>query len=154
MTSNHITIDRQQRINRALEQISHISFEGVRLKLGDAAEGKGWDKNQLHDVEKEYRRFLALLFAYPERTIVPDKKVDQFWHQHILDTRAYANDTTAVFGQFLHHFPYLGMRGPADEERLKESFQETRRLYQLHFGESGLQGSYSVCSDSCSRCTT
>lgn len=146
-------VDRQELIDRALEQISKVNLAGVRMKLGDPKEGKGWSNTLLDCVEQEYRRFLALVFAYPDYTIVPDKMIDQFWHQHILDTRAYANDTATVFGRFLHHFPYLGTRGPADELRLKQCFWETKKLYELHFGKSGSRDTYSSCSDSCSRCS-
>jgi len=136
MSGNENEVARQERIDQALHRLSAISFAGVRMKLADPKEGKNWDEVMLDWAEREYRRFLALNFAYPERTIVPDKAVDEFWHQHILDTRAYANDTIAVFGHFLHHFPYFGMRGPADEENLVSCYADTRNLYEVHFGHS------------------
>lgn len=147
---------RQERIDLALELLSPISLAGVRMKLADAKEGKGWDEPMLDWAEQEYRRFLALNYAYPDRTIVPDKAVDEFWHQHILDTRAYLADSMTVFGYFLHHFPYLGMRGPEDEEKLASCYAETRELYEFHFGRGNTNESsaFSYCGGGhCSSCS-
>ena len=43
---------------------------------------------------------------------------------HILDTRAYSRDCEFLFGRFLHHFPYFGMRGDADRAALDRTFRE------------------------------
>jgi hypothetical protein len=83
----------------------------IRMKLADAHEGQGWDVDQLDLGEQEYRRFLALHLMYPEMAVVPCGMVDEVWHTHILDTFAYAPDCEKVFGFFLHHVPYFGMRG-------------------------------------------
>ena len=147
-------IDRREQVEVALNRLSSVDFGGVRMKLGDPNEGQGWDETMLNWVEQEYRRFLALTYAYPDLTIVPDTTVDKFWHQHILDTRAYANDTEAVFGHFLHHFPYLGTRGPDDKERLVQCYSETQALYEMHFKtekESNSEAS-SCASGRCSSC--
>jgi hypothetical protein len=147
--------DRRKQVEVALNRLSSINFAGIRMKLGDSKEGKGWDETMLNSVEQEYRRFLALTYAYPDLIIVPDNTVDEFWHQHILDTRAYAKDTEAVFGYFLHHFPYLGTRGPADEEKLVQCYSETKTLYKMHFKinnkHSNAEGSR-CGGGSCSRC--
>ena len=66
-------------------------------------------------MELEYRRFLTLMKKYPHEQTSPLVDVDMFWHYHILDTMKYAADCEAVFGYFLHHFPYVGMRGEEDE---------------------------------------
>jgi hypothetical protein len=88
-------------------------------------------------MEIEYRRFLALHLAYPGADIVPCKLVDQIWHQHILDTRAYTRDCDAVFGEFLHHFPYFGMNGPEDAQALHDAYAWTLARYREAFGEPG-----------------
>ena len=85
-------------------------------------------------VAVEYRRFLALTRRYPNDAIVPSKIVDTLWHGHILDTQAYAADSERLFGFFLHHFPYFGMRGPADAQALGDAYDNTLGLYEKHFG--------------------
>lgn len=103
-------------------------------KLMDSDEGQGWTREYCGQVAIEYRRFLALTRRYPDKAIVPSKIVDAFWHGHILDTQAYAPDCDRLFGFFLHHFPYFGMRGLEDAQALGSAYDETLELYEVHFG--------------------
>lgn len=116
--------------------IEALNFDMVKLKLQDPEEGKGWDIETCEEAEHEYRYFLALKVAYPEEEIVPNQLVDAFWHQHILDTWAYHQDCQAVFGGYLHHYPYFGMNGPEDAQNLADAFERTKLLYARHFGEA------------------
>jgi hypothetical protein len=106
----------------------------VRLKLQDAKEGKGWTIAKCDLAEREYRRFLTLNLLYPDEAIVPCGLVDEIWHAHILDTQAYADDCARVFGYFVHHYPYFGMRGEEDAEALWSAYDQTLTLYEHHFG--------------------
>lgn len=106
----------------------------IKVKLMDPEEGEGWSLERCNEVEVRYKRFLYLSVKYPQ-AIIPSKEVDAMWHQHILDTRKYAEDCKATFGFFLHHFPYFGMRGPEDAQDLENAFEETCRLYNAEFGE-------------------
>jgi hypothetical protein len=73
---------------------------------------------------------------YPNESIAPLVDVDTFWHYHILDTMKYARDCEQVFGYFLHHYPYVGMRGGQDEQFRLDSGERMRTLYEATFGES------------------
>lgn len=117
-----------------LTSVTNLDFSMIRMKLMDADEGLGWSEAHCRRVEAEYQRYLALTLHYPSRAIVPSKEVDKFWHYHILDTQAYASDCEMVFGHFLHHFPYFGMRGPEDAAALSAAYDNTLELYKLHFG--------------------
>lgn len=120
----------------ALELLEgQLDLTNVRLKLSDPEEGKGYEDHYLDLMELEYRRFLALQRAYPEADIVPCKLVDEMWHQHILDTRAYHGDCETIFGEYLHHFPYFGMRGEADAQALHDAYADTIERYREAFGE-------------------
>jgi hypothetical protein len=112
-----------------------IDLTDIRRKLADPEEGKGYGPDRLDAMEREYRRFLALHLAFPGEDIVPCQPVDEMWHQHILDTRAYARDCEALFGEFLHHFPYFGMSGPDDAQALHDAYAETIVRYRQAFGE-------------------
>jgi hypothetical protein len=118
-----------------VEAIFALDLEPLKPKLMDREEGYGWSKEQVNFYEQEYKRFLAMLVRFPNETIVPTKEVDKFWHSHILDTMKYAEDCNKVFGYFLHHYPYLGMRGEEDAEHRIKSFAATQRLYQQEFGQ-------------------
>ena len=117
-----------------LSSIATIDFSMVKLKLMDTEEGEGWSEDHCDRVEREYRRYLALSRQYPDRAIVPSKVVDTFWHFHILDTQAYADDCNKAFGYFLHHYPYFGMRGEQDAQALGAAYDGTVALYESHFG--------------------
>jgi hypothetical protein len=113
---------------------ARLSLTGVRAKLADPEEGKGYRVEQLDLLEQEYRRFLAMHLAYPDAEIVPCTIVDEIWHQHILDTIAYRQDCDAIFGEFLDHFPYFGMRGEDDAQALADAYADTLEIYEREFG--------------------
>ena len=127
-----------------MEDINAIDFTMVKQKLGDKEEGLGWSGEQCDEAETEYKKFLALKRTYPEKEIVPNKQVDLFWHQHILDTQQYAKDCENIFGYFLHHFPYFGMRDEQDMQDLLDAFEATKALHVLHFGNH-LDGNAPKC---------
>ncbi|MGC2781338.1 MAG: hypothetical protein WA418_37440 [Bradyrhizobium sp.] len=112
-----------------------LDLSNVRMKLSDPDEGKGYDKARLDLMEGEYRKFLALHLAYPEMDVVPCQIVDEMWHQHILDTAAYREDCDAIFGRFLDHFPYFGMRGEDDAQALHDAYEDTVARYVDAFGD-------------------
>lgn len=114
---------------------SILDLSNLRMKLADPEEGKSYTSEQLDSMEDEYRKFLALHLAFPDADIVPCKLVDEMWHQHILDTRAYHEDCEAIFGDYLHHFPYFGMRGEADAQALNDAYADTLQRYREAFGE-------------------
>jgi hypothetical protein len=67
---------------QALDQLDAVlDLAGVRMKLADPEEGKGYSMAKLDLLEAEYRKFLALHAAFPDDDVVPCKIVDEFWHQ-------------------------------------------------------------------------
>lgn len=132
-----------------MDDIEILDLSMVKLKLQDSEEGTGWTVEKCDAVEIDYKRFLALKRAYPDREIVPNREVDHFWHQHILDTERYAEDCEALFGVFLHHYPYFGMRGEDDYANLCTAFSETQALYERHFGGKGGVSASAKCRTKC-----
>jgi hypothetical protein len=93
-----------------------------------------------------YRYFLCLCGYYPTASIVPTRAIDRVWHTHLLDTAKYRSDSDLVFGRFLDHFPYAGLRGELDRLAWLDDFAMTRRLFTEHFGvEIGGDAAASVC---------
>jgi len=128
-----------------VEAIFALDLDPIKFKLMDRKEGEGWARERTERVELEYRRYLVLLARHPEATIVPSSEVDKFWHAHILDTMKYAEDCNAVFGCFLHHFPYFGMRDEEDAANLARASEQTWRLYEREFGTASARAaSYCV----------
>lgn len=124
-------VEVDEALQSAIEKVSIVDFRMLKRKL---IEEKGWTAEITDDVEGLYRRFLALNIRYPGRKICPTGPIDDFWHAHILDTQAYARDCQMLFGHFLHHFPYFGMRGPDDRRDLEDAFAESIDLFVRHFG--------------------
>lgn len=127
VTANSKALDR-------MTGLDSIDLSMIRMKLMDHEEGASWSATYCQRVETEYLRYLALSREYPSSAVVPSREVDIFWHYHILDTQAYMADCERVFGYFLHHYPYFGMRGPEDAQALGDAYDNTLRLYELHFG--------------------
>ena len=115
--------------------IAELDLEPIKVKLMHEESGEGWSLERAGAIEFEYRRFLILMKKYPNEQTAPLVDVDTFWHYHILDTLKYAADCEAVFGYFLHHFPYIGLRGEADEEAHHRVGERMKELYETTFGE-------------------
>jgi hypothetical protein len=116
--------------------IESLDLEPIKAKLMHLKSGEGWSLETADAVEIEYRRFLYLMKKFPNDCAAPRFDVDIFWHYHILDTMKYAQDCQAVFGYFLHHFPYLGLRGEDDMVVHQRAGEHMRELYEASFGES------------------
>ncbi len=48
---------------------------------------------------------------------------------------AYRADCDRIFGEFLDHFPYFGMRGNEDAQALLDAYTDTLDRYRDAFGE-------------------
>jgi hypothetical protein len=131
-----------KRTEEILQAIFELDLEPIKTKLMDPEEGKGWSAQEVDFYETEYKRFLSLVVKYPEHTIAPNREVDAFWHAHILDTMKYAEDCRNVFGYFLHHYPYFGLRGEEDAANLAEAFATMQSLREKEYG--GKSGTLAV----------
>lgn len=120
----------------SFQAIADLDLEPIKVKLMHEESGEGWSLEQANAVEFEYRRFLYLMKTFPHEQTAPLMDVDIFWHYHILDTMKYAADCEAVFGYFLHHFPYIGLRGEDDEQVHHRVGERMRELYEATFGDS------------------
>jgi len=128
--AQHLVV-RDEALAQALERVATIDFTMLKHKL---VEEKDWTQEHADEIEDLYRKFLALNLRFPDQKICPSGPIDDFWHAHILDTRAYAEDCKVLFGGMLHHFPYFGMRGPEDKAALETTFASSVDLFIRHFG--------------------
>lgn len=128
--------------------IAALDLDPIKFKLMDSDEGQGWSREKVDDLEKKYKNFLFLSVT-ADQAPVPTKEIDTFWHAHILDTMKYAADCQQLFGFFLHHFPYFGMRGAEDKANLNSAFERTNELYEQTYGEQYARGADSKQAGSC-----
>ena len=121
--------------NDSFKAIADLDLDAIKVKLMHRESGEGWSLEKANAVEFEYRRFLFLMKQFPQEETAPLMDVDTFWHYHILDTLKYAADCEQVFGYFLHHFPYIGLRGEDDEAAHQRVGERMKQLYEQTFGE-------------------
>lgn len=120
--------------DKAIVLVSEWDFSLTKQKLLEL-DYAGWTLERAEEAEKNYKRYLAVTKALDGFQLVPNGDVDRFWHEHILDTRRYVQDCTELFGGFLHHYPYFGMRGDADNEMWIETANQSEDLWGNLFGE-------------------
>lgn len=148
---NTLPLDESRAEHEAsIKKIDDLDLSMVKMKLclPLEKEGKGWTQEEAVTAELWYKRFLTLCAIYPHEDIVPTHQIDAIWHAHILDTRAYIADCQEIFGGYLHHFPYFGLRDEQDAQDLADSFQITCERFIRHFGESPLVTVASKCGQS------
>src|SRR6476619_1403293 len=114
--------------NTDFNAIAELDLDPIKVKLMHKESGEGWTLEYANQMELEYRRFLYLMKMFPNEQAAPLFDVDIFWHYHILDTMKYAVDCEEVFGYFLHHFPYVGLRGEDDEAAHRRVGANMQRL--------------------------
>ena len=119
-----------------LAKVNAIDLEAITYKVTTCPEGPQWSLEKAFHAEKWYRRFLYLTLQNPETSVIPTSAIDEYWHYHILDSQKYMKDCEFLFGSYLHHFPYLGLRGDADVRQLENAFKTTLDTFQNIFGET------------------
>jgi len=138
--------EKHRSARQVIEAIEALDLGPIKFKLMHPEEGEGWTRAFAEHMETQYKRYLTLVAKYPREAIAPDRDVDRFWHAHILDTRKYIDDCERVFGFYLHHFPYFGMRGPEDAAALAEAAERTRELHEAEFGAEPGRTDPAFCS--------
>ncbi|MCS0808803.1 glycine-rich domain-containing protein-like [Massilia agilis] len=122
--------------NNEFATIASLDLDPIKVKLMHKESGEAWSLERAAAAEFEYRRFLYLMKKFPQEQASPSMEVDTFWHYHILDTLKYAEDCQVVFGYFLHHFPYVGLRGEDDLITHQRVGARMRSLYEDTFGDT------------------
>jgi hypothetical protein len=96
---------------------------------------RGWTPQQVASTERRYRRFFYLKAILPDGHAAPTIEVDEFWHQHIINTRLYGPDCDRVVGSFVHH-TFLPSDDPAQAQKLTAVWLTTWVAYETLFHES------------------
>jgi len=141
-------------VNEYAEQwslVNSLDFKKLKWKLTKSSEAT-WTEEMCDFAEEEYKKLLFLKLLHPKVALVPSKLVDKFWHEHILDTMSYQKDCEAVFGYFIHHYPYFGIYGDDDQRALQEAFDETIALYEANFGKYPTEEFFGSMTNAAARC--
>jgi hypothetical protein len=121
-------------VDAALARVDQLDLSPINQKL-QHDDPSFWTDEVLTEIEANYRRFLALNLLHPSTSFSVNKLIDDYWHQHILDTRKYAADCELVFGHVLHHDPYFGLEDEQEWQANVETFAFTQDVWEEAFGE-------------------
>ncbi|WP_320820307.1 hypothetical protein [Thalassolituus sp.] len=117
-----------------LDITNQWNFDLAVEKLIEKDSGK-WNLGRAESALLGYKRYMALTKALGGLQLVPNADIDEIWHMHILDTRAYMADCDELFGEYLHHYPYFGMLGEENKKEWIQVQNESDALWQDLFGE-------------------
>lgn len=118
-------------LRQAKSYIDNIDFSMIINKM---VARDDWLEDEALAVCKMYRNYLFLQKKYKDQfELPPSEEIDEFWHQHIFDTKKYHTDCEAIFGKYLHHYPYLGADDITDLKYLNNAFEKTQELYEKKF---------------------
>lgn len=122
----------QQLLTQARSYIANLDFSKLIHKL---IQHQGWNRAEATKLCEVYKNFLFLKKKYgDEHQLPPTEEIDEFWHEHILDTQQYRQDCLRIFGYYLDHYPYLGIDDRTDFNDLDYEFRQTLSLYKKEFG--------------------
>src|SRR3990167_1455828 len=120
-------------LEEAKAYIDAIDFSMIINKI---VKTKHWREKDTVAICAYYKNFLYLNKKYETLgQLPPSEEIDEFWHNHILDTEKYIKDCDAIFGKYLHHYPYFGMDGKSNEQDLSNAFEHMQQLYKKEFGD-------------------
>ncbi len=130
--------------------IDKWDFSLMREKMQEPSHA-GWTVERIDAAIADYKRYMAITKALGGYQLVPNGEIDRIWHEHILDTRQYSKDCLELFGGFLHHYPYFGMRGESDKSQWEDTTTVSDDLWTKLFGESlySNQNSAMKCPQAC-----
>lgn len=120
----------EKEILKVQEKVAQVDFS---MQVNKMIEYNKLDKDYVMACMQQYKNFLVLQMVYKDVDFVPNGMIDEAWHQHILDTAKYREDCNMLFGRFLEHYPYFGLRGKEDENRWNKASDSSERVYEHHF---------------------
>ena len=96
-----------------------------------------WKRSEALKACEFYKNYLFLVKKYNDIGvgIPPSDDVDEFWHNHILDTQKYIHDCDVIFGRYLQHYPYFGIDEKSNMQDLNRAFEKMQQLHKKEFGD-------------------
>jgi hypothetical protein len=128
--------------------LSMWNLDSVRLRVMNRM---NWSASYAKAVESEYRKFFLLAAHSEGLPFGMAGVVDEFWHEHIIDTLNYERMCIAVAGRFIHHVPTDGENiDPTDYERtlkyLADAFGDVSPIWPRAVVEK-MNGKCSLCKE-------
>jgi hypothetical protein len=114
------------------EEARRLIFQDLDLTnaVRIAQDAHGWPDDEAAEAALEYRRFLWLSYLHDGPAGALHTNADKLWHNHILDTQAYAADCDRIFGRYIHHTPHYA----TTEEARQEAYRRGLARYEAEYG--------------------
>lgn len=110
----------------ALVRLDKWDFTPIRKY----AVAKGvYPAEKVNDVEREYKRFIALCATGRINTM--SRELDDFWHCHVLFSKNYTQMCHWLGVPYIHHNP---CETEEDRLNLADGYKETLEFYKQQFG--------------------
>jgi len=116
-------------------RIPEISIDVLAAAHRSDSTLAGADVKTVRAAELRYRKFLAICAKYPDATLTPARDIDQVWHLHMLQPRAYVADCNRIFGSILDHDGGFGKDSEQQYNDLLDAFSETAKLWDREYAE-------------------
>lgn len=124
--------------------IGALDFDKVHAQLKSR---KGWEDERIEAADAEYRKFLWLLARYPGEMMVPwNQDMDEFWHQHILNTANYTAMCKKLFGKYIDHTPEDEGNAAAQHQASHKTSERYQREFDKGRTTNGATTQDSGCS--------
>lgn len=119
------------------EAKTYINAIDFSMNIKKMVEHQGWLKGEAEAACRLYRNFLFINKKYGDQytSLPPSEDIDEFWHNHILDTQKYRKDCEIIFGRYLNHYPYFGIDGNTTSKNVELAFETMQKLHIQEFGE-------------------
>lgn len=117
----------------AKQYIYSIDFSNIIAKM---VKHQGWLRHEAEALSEIYKNFLFINKKHYGKwgMLPPSEELDEFWHNHILDTEKYRRDCDNIFGHYLDHYPYFGIDEKTNYTDLSNAFSLMCELYLKEFG--------------------
>jgi hypothetical protein len=117
-------------------QIPSISIDIVAAARKSESALASADEKAIQTAALRYRKFLGLAAKYPDVELSPARDIDEVWHLHMLQPRAYSEDCNRIFGSILDHDAGFGKDSEPQYQELLGVFDRTAALWNSEYAES------------------
>lgn len=140
----------EENLSELLERVKY-SLQSQDLNILWVADALEYIDANYEQTLDEYKRFLKLLIA-GNTPLTPSKLIDEFWHQHILDTTDYWRFCMRIAGRYIHHVPHY----EKPHSFHTDSFSKTQVIYKDYFGVDAPEKVWSYMGESggCGGCNS
>jgi hypothetical protein len=129
----------ETQIRQTYDRLKTLNLDPIDARLV----GKSGDRGYVFGLKNETLKFLSIALAN-EHAVAPSKKIDEYWHEMVLNTPLYENFSKST-GRFVHHIP--------SDKPETEAYERTLEIYKKTFGNPDRRYWVAKAGDCSSNCS-